>query len=134
MDEIKFQQNLQANRFIKPVTTGNPPAAQTSGKTEEQRPFSEILAERIKANSSINFSRHAIQRVAQRNVDLDAEHMERLNEGVRLASQKGLGETLILIDQTAFIVNARNNIVITTVSGQELKGNVFSNIDGTVII
>jgi flagellar operon protein len=131
VDEIKFQ----PNRFIQPVTTGSHPVPKTSDQPQEQgRSFSEILAERIKANSNINFSKHAIERVAQRNVDLNEAHMERLNEGVRLASQKGLGETLILIDQTAFIVNAKNNTVITTVSGNDLKGNVFSNIDGTVII
>lgn len=131
MDEIK----TNGNRFIAPVTTGNPAAPRPSDPSAEQgRSFSEVLAEQVRANSNINFSRHAIERVAQRNIPLDTDRIERLNEGFRLASQKGLGETLILIDQTAFIVNAKNNTVITTVSGNDLKGNVFSNIDGTVII
>lgn len=131
MDEFRIRQNLP----IRPVTTGMPLAPKTSDRTEEQgSSFAEILAERVRANTGLNFSKHAIERVAQRNVDIDEEHIERLNEGVRLASQKGLGETLILIDKTAFIVNAKSNTIITTVGGTDLKGNVFSNIDGTVII
>jgi len=131
LDDIRIRQNT----YIKPVTTGTPSAPKTAGQQQEQgSSFSEILAERIRANTGINFTKHAIERVTQRNVDIDSARMERLNEGVRLASQKGLGETLILIDQTAFIVNAKSNTVITTVSGNDLKGNVFSNIDGAVII
>lgn len=127
--------NFKPNNFIRPVTTGTPPPKPNSGATQEQgRPFSEILAERLKEESGVSFSKHAIQRVTQRNVDLDAANIERLREGLRLAAEKGLGETLILIDETAFIVNARANRVITTVNGPDLKGNVFTNIEGTVII
>lgn len=127
--------NFNVNNFIRPITTGTPAPKPNSGVTQEQgRPFSEILAERLKAESGVSFSKHAIQRVTQRNVDLDEANMERLREGLRLAAEKGLGETLILIDQTAFIVNARANKVITTVNGTDLIGNVFTNIEGTVII
>lgn len=131
MDEVR----LNRNAFIKPITTGTPSAPKVTGQSQEQgSSFSEILAERIKASIGVNFSKHAIERVTQRNVDIDSERMERLSEGIRLASQKGLGEALILVDQAAFIVNAKNNTVITAVSGEDLKGNVFSNINGAVII
>ena len=131
MDKVR----LNRNAFIKPITTGTPSAPKVTGQSQEQgSSFSEILAERIKASTGVNFSKHAIERVTQRNVDIDSERMERLSEGIRLASQKGLGEALILVDQAAFIVNAKNNTVITAVSGEDLKGNVFSNINGAVII
>jgi len=131
LDEVR----LNRNAFIKPITTGTPSAPKVTGQSQEQgSSFSEILAERIKASTGVNFSKHAIERVTQRNVDIDSERMERLSEGIRLASQKGLGEALILVDQAAFIVNAKNNTVITAVSGEDLKGNVFSNINGAVII
>jgi flagellar operon protein len=57
-----------------------------------------------------------------------------LNYGVQLATQKGLNEPLILVDRTAFVVNVSNNKVITTVNEDSLKGNVFTNIDGAVIV
>ena len=60
--------------------------------------------------------------------------MERLNSGVKIAREKGLDDTLILVDSAAYIVSVKNNMVITTVSNQELIGNCFTNIDGTVIV
>ena len=75
-----------------------------------------------------------MNRVMERNIDLSDENIERLNEGVKLAGEKGLDDTLILLDNAAFIVSVRNNTVITTVSRDEMTGNVFTNIDGTVVI
>jgi flagellar operon protein len=72
--------------------------------------------------------------VAERDVDLSNDSISRLDEGVRIAQSKGLNDTLIIVDKTAFIVNVKNNTVVTTVSGDNLRGNVFTNIDGTVII
>jgi len=60
--------------------------------------------------------------------------LERLNKGVELAQQKGSEETLVLVDSTAFVVSVKNNRVITMLSNDDLKGNVFTNIDSTVII
>ena len=70
----------------------------------------------------------------ERNIQLNQTSMERLHQGVRLAEEKGLQEPLILVGNTAFIVSVKNNTVITTVEPEELKGSVFTNIDGTVII
>jgi uncharacterized protein len=51
-----------------------------------------------------------------------------------VAREKGLDDTLILVDQSAYIVSVKNNTVITTVSNDELVGNCFTNIEGTVIV
>ena len=75
-----------------------------------------------------------MNRVMERNIDLSTENLERLNEGVKLAEEKGLDDTLILLDEAAFIVSVKNNTVITTVNKDEMTGNVFTNIDGTVVI
>lgn len=75
-----------------------------------------------------------MNRVMERNIDLSDENIERLNEGVKLAGEKGLDDTLILLDNAAFIVSVKNNTVITTVNKEEMTGNVFTNIDGTVVI
>jgi len=123
------------------VVTGKPGLVQperavTTGKTvTPAQSFGEVLGQELeKASSGVAFSKHAAQRAAQRSIDLSEASMARLNEGVRLAEQKGLNDTLILVDRTAFLVNVPNNTVITAVSGNELDGNVFTNIDGTVVI
>lgn len=132
MDNRIFQ-----NRYG-PIVTGAPQINQQKTTAQPQpqggQSFQELLRERINANTSINFSKHAAERVAQRNIDLSESQISRLSEGVKLAEQKGLKDPLILIDRTAFIVNVKNNTVITTVGSDDLKGNVFTNIDGTVII
>ena len=63
------------------------------------------------------------------------ETLERLNKGVELAAGKGAAvETLVLVGRNAFVVSVKNNKVITTLSDNELNGNVFTNIDSTVIV
>lgn len=96
--------------------------------------FADILNKQINLNSNIEFSKHAMNRVVERNIDLSPDKLERLNTGVKLAEEKGLNDTLILIDSLAFVVNVKNNKVITTVGQENLRGNVFTNIDGTVIV
>ena len=47
------------------------------------------------------------------------------------AQQKGIVESLVMVDSYAFIVNTRNNVVVTAVTQGDEK--VFTNIDGAVI-
>lgn len=96
--------------------------------------FSDILRQEINSQSNISFTKHAAERVASRNIDVSKENLEKLNEGVKIAEEKGLNDPLILVGSTAFIVNIKNNKVVTTISSDELKGKVVTNIDGTVII
>lgn len=72
--------------------------------------------------------------MVERGVDVSSEKLDRLNEGVRMAEEKGLREPLILLGTTAFVVNVKNNKVVTVVNEDSLKGTVFTNIDGTVMI
>lgn len=127
------------NRFSVPIVTGTP--RPVIGNQEQQHntasgssSFQEIFQRELDTGNQVSFSKHAAQRVEQRQVDLSEDSIERLNQGVRLAKEKGLNETLILVDKTAFIVNVKNNLVVTTVSSGESAGNVFTNIEGTVII
>lgn len=123
------------------VTTGNhvPQAPIASGEAQasQEGSFAAALQEKLaeKQQSGVEFSRHAIQRLEQRSIDLSAgDTLERLNKGVEIAADKGSNETLVLVDQTAFVVSVKNNKVITTLSHEDLRGNIFTNIDSTVII
>ena len=53
------------------------------------------------------------------------------DEGTDRARQKGIKESLIVVDELAFIVNVKNNTVVTAVGDSEDK--IFTNIDGAVI-
>lgn len=117
------------------VTTGNPSVSLPEQQTEGES-FEEALRAKInERQQGVEFSKHAIQRLEERSIDLEAGHtLERLNKGVEIAADKGSSETLILVDTTAFVVSVKNNRVITTLSNEDLTGNIFTNIDSTVIM
>lgn len=134
--------NLTLGRLSLPITTGtaqpyrpDSAAAASAAPTQSDSPsFQALLQQQLQQNAGVEFSKHAVSRVTQRNIELTDSSLERLNQGVKIAQEKGLDSALILIDRTAFIVSAQNNKVITTVGEGDLTGNVFTNIDGTVII
>lgn len=108
---------------------GNSAAAR---KTTTGMSFQEILNQ--KTGAEVKFSKHASNRLADRNINLSGEQMQRLNEGTRKAQAKGIQESLVLVDEIAFIVNVPNNTVITAMDQEETNENVFTNIDGAVIM
>ena len=59
--------------------------------------------------------------------------IDRLSAGMQAAGQKGINESLVMVDQLAFIVNVKNQTVITALDKNDSNGNVFTNIDGAVI-
>ncbi len=103
---------------------------------EAHQSFAEALKEKLEESGGVDFSGHALKRLDSRNIDMlaDDNKLERLNKGVELAAEKGSSDALVLVDSTAFIVSVKNNMVITTLSQDDLAGNVFTNIDSTVIM
>ena len=97
--------------------------------------LAEMQSELDARNSAVGFSKHAMKRIESRNIEiLDSDMLQRLNDGIEIAAEKGSNETLVLIDRTAFVVSVKNRTVITTMSQEDLKGNIFTNIDSTVIM
>lgn len=88
----------------------------------------------LKSKQGIKFSKHASMRLSERNISLTAEQNQRLQNGVEAASEKGIKESLVLVDSLAFIVNVPNNTVVTAMDKKETNNNVFTNIDGAVIM
>ena len=131
MDEIKL---------YRPIITGTPilPSGQAPGRTAEPQEagesFQTVLKRQLQETSGVAFSKHAVKRTIDHQIELDEDSLNRLGEGVKLAEEKNLEDTLILVDRTAFLVNVKNRTVITTVDSSDMKGNVFTNIDGTVIV
>jgi flagellar operon protein len=97
-------------------------------------PFSEILKKQQTTDETgeLKFSKHANERLASRNIDLTDDQLERLEIGAKKAGEKGIKESLVMVDDLAFIVSVPNNTVITAVNDSNDK--VFTNIDGAVII
>lgn len=115
----------------------NPRTEAQTDKAEKPQdsPFARELKSQIEKTNGVTFSKHAIERIESRDIDINSSGtLERLNKAVEIASEKGSNETLVLVDDTAFVVNVKNNKVITTMGRQDMMGNIFTNIDSTVIM
>lgn len=86
-----------------------------------------------KEMGQVRLSAHAEERLRSSRIVLTPEHMRRLNGAVSKAEAKGARESLILLDDLAFVVSVRNRTVITAIGPDRLKENVFTNIDSAVI-
>ena len=102
-----------------------------NSKTSELS-FQDILSsKKEQVVDNLKFSKHANERLATRNINLSAEQMERLENGTTKAREKGIRESLVMVDDLAFIVNVKSNTVITAVG--DSTDSIFTNIDGAVI-
>ena len=105
-------------------------------KTLEGLSFQQILEQKSvqETGGALRFSKHALGRLNDRNIELSKGQLERLNDGARKAGQKGIRESLVIVDQLAFIVNVPNRTVVTAMDSTETTENIFTNINGAVII
>ncbi|HEY9059830.1 MAG TPA: TIGR02530 family flagellar biosynthesis protein [Pseudobacteroides sp.] len=104
----------------------------TKEKTGAANDFGSILKDKINENEGLKFSKHAEQRLQSRNIKLTEAQKEKMSEAVNKASMKGVKDSLVIVDNMAFVVNVKSKTVITAVNNNELKDNVFTNIDGAV--
>jgi len=117
-----------------PARPGATPPARSAGRSTQPGAgsFADALAQ-AGASQPLQFSRHALERVQRRGIELDASTLGRLSEGVGRAAGKGSRDSLVLVDGTAFVVSVNNRTVITAVGSEHMKDNVFTNIDSAVI-
>lgn len=112
-----------------PITSGN----KTQSAVSTGVSFEDMLKNQVYKNSEIKFSKHAESRLESRNIQITDEHKEKLNEAINKANEKNVKDSLIMIEDLAFVVNVKNKTVVTVLNKDEMKDNVFTNIDGAVI-
>lgn len=110
------------NQYLTKKTVSNI----TDGNKKEK--FSDVF------ETNLRFSKHADERLNTRNISLTEEQIERLNDGMKKAGEKGINESLVLMDNLAFIVNVKNNTVITAMDSSNTEERIFTKIDGAVIV
>ena len=98
--------------------------------------FGEILKQKqaVNESSTLKFSKHESQRLQSRNIELSNEQKERLETGAEKAEAKGMRESLVIVDSYSFIVNVPSKTVVTAMEQSESEENIYTNIDGAVII
>ncbi|WP_432409655.1 TIGR02530 family flagellar biosynthesis protein [Wukongibacter sp. M2B1] len=99
----------------------------------QKKSFQEIL-NGIEKKQEVKFSKHALERLKARNIGLTNVEINKIDGAIKQAEKKGVREALILMDNKAFIASVKNRTIITAASGEQLKENIFTNIDGAVIL
>ena len=107
--------------------------ANSTAKTTGRESFQEILNRQLD-NNRVSFSKHANQRTEERNIQISQTDLNRLGDACDKAEEKGIKDALVMMNDSAFIVNSQNRVVITVMDKNELKDNVFTNIDGAVFV
>ena len=96
--------------------------------------FSEILNDKLTQTTDLKFSAHAVRRLEERQVDMSAGALNRLNDGLQQLDAKGSVNSVILMDETAFVVSVKNRTVVTAVDNSNAENSVFTNIDSVAIV
>lgn len=84
--------------------------------------------------SQLKVSKHATERLAERNIHISDTEWQRVSDKVLEAKSKGIKESLVLMEQAALIVSAKNATVITAMGRSEANDQIFTNIDGTIVL
>jgi flagellar operon protein len=115
-----------------PTSGPRAPGAGGTGVPASGPSFADVL-KGTTAPEPPKFSRHALERLQQRGIDLGGQTLDRLTGGLARAAGKGARNSVIFVDGTAFVASVANNTVITAVSAEHMKDHVFTNIDSAVI-
>lgn len=113
---------------FQPTLTPKQPVKETQSKSS----FLEHLQQA--KQQELKISRHASERMQERNIKISKDEWQHVTSKVLEARDKGVKQPLVLLDQAALIVSAKNATVITAMDRQEAKSQLFTNIDGTIVL
>lgn len=120
-----------------PPKTNHVAKATTQNAQDSNKSFQQYLTESMVAPSRtqpLSFSQHAVNRLQERGISLERQQLERLESAVQKAASKGARESLIMMDNVAYVVSIVNRKIITAVDDGSMKDNVFTNIDSAIFV
>lgn len=102
-----------------------------NNKQQDNKTFKQILQNKAE-ETNVSFSKHAFMRLNSRNLQLSNSQIKRVENGIKRAEEKGIKDSLVLVDNIALLVNVKNKTVVTAIDNNVDK--VYTNIDGAVIV
>lgn len=133
MSDLKSQYLIRRQQVLGTTETANVQRKSNPVQGTAQTPFKDILNQ-VSSEKSIKFSKHALNRLEERDIQLSNDDIAKITNAVQQAEGKGIRDALILMGDKAFIANVKSRTIVTATAEQNLKDNVFTNIDGAVII
>ena len=114
---------------VPPVAPAPPTGVGKAGRDA----FQEILIREIR-RTELKFSAHAQKRLAERQIELGPQDLEKISRAAALAETKGARQSLLIYGDLALVTSISNRTVVTAVNGEAAVNNVFTNIDSAVIV
>lgn len=127
---------LQYNQRIYPLDPlkGQKPKAVSSGDDgSKAKSFAEVLKSNLQPADKVRFSAHAIKRIEERQLPLGEQTLNRLNDGISQLNARGSKNSVIFLDETAFVVSVQNRTVVTALDKSGTQ-NIFTNIDSVAVV
>ncbi|HIV75777.1 MAG TPA: flagellar protein [Candidatus Pseudogracilibacillus intestinigallinarum] len=84
--------------------------------------------------SELKVSKHAKLRMQERNIHITDQTWEKIGTKLNEAKNKGVTDALVVVNDAALIVSAKNNTVVTALHKTEANNRIFTNINGTILI
>lgn len=126
--------SINFNPVLTPSIQQNTYNGVTNSNNYPQKTFKEVYDTEVCGVDGVKFSKHAISRLETRDISFDQNDMEKLSAAVTKATDKGINDSLIVMNDVALIVSVKDRTVITAMPMNETNSNVFTNIDGAVFI
>ena len=108
-------------------------SADVKAQSTQGNAFRDLLNKQL-VEQEISFSKHAVMRTNERNIQVTGEDLTKLEDACSKAGAKGIKDALFIMNDSAFIVNTPNRTVVTAVDKNEMKDNIFTNIDGAMFL
>ena len=120
--------------YTHPLIQNNVKKPSTTSQNGQSSFVSELQSVLVPKNDQLIISKHATQRLEQRGIQIEENKWQQINEKVIEAKKLGVKESLVLLDEAALIVSAKNQTVITAMDRNEATSQIFTNINGTIVM
>ena len=91
--------------------------------------FNDIFTQELE---KVKFSSHAMRRLESRNIQFSDSEMTKINSAIEKAELKGAKDSVVLMEDTALIVNIPNKTVVTAMQVKNGGEDIFTNIDSVI--
>lgn len=106
------------------------PIAKKQTTDQQQTSFKDILEKQ----TTLKLSKHAQERFNERNIQLNMQQWQTIGEKLQEAKQKGITDSLVVLNNAALVVSTKNDTVVTAMDLEEANSKIFTNINGTILI
>lgn len=96
--------------------------------------FKDLFNNKVEDRTDLKLSKHAKKRLQARSIDFTKDEINKLETAIDKAKSKGAKESLVLINNNAYIVSVNNNTVITAMDKDSMQENLFTNIDSAIVM